>query len=92
MPDDSAVYGIVQTSTVQERLIQDNAASARLLEVLFELQANPRPPHHQPADEYGEGISVVVCESVTPHQEIIYRIDDANRRVVILAITELRWR
>ena len=86
------LYGIVHTPAVSKRLTQDNAASAKLMQIIFEFQTNPRPDGHQAADEYGPGLSTVLVDSTVPPYEIIYRVDEAQKRVVVLAISDAQWR
>jgi hypothetical protein len=95
MPNDAAeptVYAIVQMPEVQNRLTRDHVASELLMPLIFGLQSNPRPDGYKAAEEFGRGIFRVLCEDTTPTCEIVYRVDEEDRRVVVLAITELRWR
>jgi len=86
------VYGIVHMPLVRERLVQDNAQSAKLMNLIFQLQMNPRPDGYQSADEYGPGVATMLCQDTMPPYEIVYSIDEDRQRVTILAISEAQWR
>jgi mRNA-degrading endonuclease RelE of RelBE toxin-antitoxin system len=85
------VYGVVQMEGVRWRLTEDSTAAPLLNALIFDLQSNPRPEGHKAKDEYGPGLSTVICEKTVPPYEIVYRVDDEKERVVIIAISEARW-
>jgi mRNA-degrading endonuclease RelE of RelBE toxin-antitoxin system len=86
-----ALYGIVQLPDVMKALTIDSAAQAKLAQAIYELQTNPRPDGHEPADEYSAGLTSLVIDKTAPPYTIVYSIDDDNRRVIVIAVYEKRW-
>lgn len=85
-------YGILQTPLAIDALRNLEAvALPTVTQKLFELQINPRPDGHQPADAYGEGLSSLVIEETSPPYYLVYRVDDDDRRVIVMAITPKWW-
>jgi mRNA-degrading endonuclease RelE of RelBE toxin-antitoxin system len=86
-------YGIVQTPFARETIKHANAsAQLPLMDAITDLQGNPRPEGHEPADAYGEGYAAIVVRSTSPAYQIIYCVDDDTRRVTVIAIAEARWK
>jgi len=86
------LYAIIQMPHVMERLKMDNMSSAPLIAAIFKLQDDPRPAGSQAADAYGKGMSTLMCSDTVPPFEIVYQVDEEQRRVVVLAISEVQWR
>lgn len=85
-------YGILQTPVVLDALKNLEAvALPTVTQKLYELQINPRPDGHQPAEEYGEGLSSLFIQETSPPFFLIYRVDDDARRVVVMAIVPKWW-
>lgn len=85
-------YGILQTPVALDALRNLEAgALPTVTQKLYELQVNPRPDGHQPAEEYGEGLSSLVIQETSPPYYLIYRVDDEARRVVVIAISPKWW-
>ena len=68
------------------------AAQAPLFTAIFQLQTDPRPDHREPADEFGVGFSSITVRTTTPFYLITYQVDDTAGRVVIIAVSEARWK
>jgi hypothetical protein len=88
----AAPYAIVYTPFATGALkTASSAARWPLTEAILALQDSPRPDGHQAADEYGPGTSAILVEQTSPTYLIIYRIDEAEQRIVVIALTEKRW-
>jgi mRNA-degrading endonuclease RelE of RelBE toxin-antitoxin system len=84
-------YGILQTPFAIDALQSlEAAALPKVTQKLFELQTNPRPDGHEPAEEYGKGLSSIVIQDTSPPYRLIYQVDDEVRRVVVISISQ-RW-
>lgn len=89
MPD---VYAILQMPDVLSTVESTGAVKRpQLMQAIFELQTNPRPPGHEAADEYGDGFAKLIVEKVVPPYHILYRIDEERKRVVVIAVYEKKW-
>jgi hypothetical protein len=84
-------YAILQMPDVQRMIEQASAAQNHLLKEIWSLQANPRPDGHEAADAYGVGFASVIVDETVPPYTIVYRVDDDQKRVVVIAIYEKRW-
>jgi hypothetical protein len=85
------LYGIVQMPDVMSAIAQDSAAQVALMQTIFGLQANPRPEGHEAKEEFGIGVASLLCEKTVPPYTILYRVDEEQQRVVVLAVYEKRW-
>lgn len=86
-----APYGLVHMPDVQEMMIRDATAAARLMSVFFVLQDNPRPTGYQEADKYGPGIATISCDETSPKYTIVYRVDEERRKIFVIAVYEKVW-
>ena len=86
-------YGILHMPTAGKAIDHASvAAQLKLNKVIQDLSTNPRPDERESADQYGEGYSTILVRKTSPAYVITYRIDDAEYRVVIIAVSEARWK
>lgn len=86
-------YGVIQMPAVME-FIDHASATAKwpLQQAIWQLQNNPRPVGHEPQDQGELGIAIITVQKTSPPYYVHYIVDDAARRVTIIAISEARWR
>ena len=82
-------YGVVKDEDVIS-FLRDRPASEslKLRDAIDELQHNPRPAAHTAANDFGIPLTKLVISSTRPNYILIYRIDDENDKVYVIAITE----
>jgi hypothetical protein len=69
----------------------NSAAQWPLTEAILSLQTDPRPAGSEKADDYVPGYTAILVKTVPPHQ-VIYLVDDDNKRITVVAVVEARWK